>query len=67
MANSLVCHVESDASRFGNPLPSHDLRDLVLVYDDFPAMVSLESDSDLGDQILKDIDSQEFSTSRSRD
>jgi hypothetical protein len=31
MANSLVCHVESDASRFGNPLKSHGLRDLVLL------------------------------------
>ncbi len=30
MANSMVCQLESDASRFGNPLPSHDFRDLVL-------------------------------------
>jgi hypothetical protein len=31
MANSMVCHLESDASRFGNPRESHIFRDLVLI------------------------------------
>jgi hypothetical protein len=29
MANSMVCHLESDATRFGNPPESHAFRDLV--------------------------------------